>query len=256
MIIHGKQQLKAHYSRLQKGDVLIGRLPENPLKQAMLVDLLEQGVRCLPSALAQMLSRSKAAQAFVFENWMVPPTCVVTRRAELIAAINAFQQKGFGPVITKQDHKHCGHGIRRWDSVEMVYNTIGFSKEAYPFILQPFLNPVSDVRVIIIGDYEEAYMRHNPTDFRHNIAVGGYSNPLEMNATLKAFCLSVMKRGKFPYAHIDLLIAEDNTVYLSEIALEGGIKGARIHRTDMADKKRLLLDQLADSLHKEANPSR
>jgi len=40
-------------------------------------------------------------------------------------------------------------------------------------------------------------------------------------------CRQVMARGKFPYAHLDLMIgAEDD--YLLEINLRGGIRGAMI----------------------------
>ena len=248
MIIRGYKHIKAHYPELQRGDVLIGRIPENPLKKAMLVDLLEKGVACLPSALSQVISRSKAAQALVYSNWMIPGTIVISRRADLIQAMTEYRRKAIDKVVTKEDHKHCGHGIRRWDSIEMVYNTIAFAKDAYPFVLQPYLDKVIDARVILIGDYEEAYERRNPNNFRQNIAVGGYSASFDLDATVKSFCREVMNRGKFPYAHIDLLIAEDGIIYLSEIALDGGIKGARITRRDILEKKRIILERLAETL--------
>jgi ribosomal protein S6--L-glutamate ligase len=37
-----------------------------------------------------------------------------------------------------------------------------------------------------------------------------------------------MQRGKFPYAHIDLMVLENGETRLTEINLRGGIKGARI----------------------------
>ena len=45
-----------------------------------------------------------------------------------------------------------------------------------------------------------------------------------------------MKRGKFPYAHIDLLTTEDGHNYLSEIALNGGMKGSRITREELVSE--------------------
>jgi len=64
-------------------------------------------------------------------------------------------------VVTKQEGMHCGHGIRRWDSAEVLYNTVAFTDSAYPFVLQPFLPDITDVRVIVVGDYVEAYLREN-----------------------------------------------------------------------------------------------
>jgi ribosomal protein S6--L-glutamate ligase len=54
-----------------------------------------------------------------------------------------------------------------------------------------------------------------------------------------------MEQGKFPYAHMDLLITDDGEYYLSEIALNGGIKGARISRKELDQKKQNLLENLA-----------
>jgi ribosomal protein S6--L-glutamate ligase len=54
-----------------------------------------------------------------------------------------------------------------------------------------------------------------------------------------------MQRGKFPFAHIDLMLLESGECYLSEIALNGGVKGARISREALDQKKQALLEQLA-----------
>jgi hypothetical protein len=54
-----------------------------------------------------------------------------------------------------------------------------------------------------------------------------------------------MQRGKFPFAHLDLMILESGKCHLSEIALNGGIKGARIDRQELDQKKQALLEKLA-----------
>jgi ribosomal protein S6--L-glutamate ligase len=56
-----------------------------------------------------------------------------------------------------------------------------------------------------------------------------------------------MERGKFPYAHIDLLVTADGHSYLSEIALNGGLKGARIEREDLDAMKGNILEKMATS---------
>ena len=69
-----------------------------------------------------------------------------------------------------------------------------------------------------------------------------------MDEKKEAFCRSVMQRGKFPFAHLDLMILENGECYLSEITLNGGIKGARISREDLIQNKKALLEKLAGEI--------
>ena len=148
-----------------------------------------------------------------------------------------------------QDHLHCGHGVRKWDSVEVLYSFTALSASSYPFILQPFIEGFTDVRVIVVNDYIEAYTRFNPDNFRMNISSGGKSSPYPLGEKEQEFCMEVMKRGRFPYAHIDLHVMKNKECYLSEISLNGGIKGAAITRKELDNKKELRLEALANQVH-------
>ncbi len=245
MIVKNNRELRALYDQLSGGDVFIGNLSLKYLKHTMLIDMNERGIRCLPSALAQVLNSSKVAQAFVLRNWMLPHTRVIARRTDLIEALNAYNQEDIGPVVTKQDSMHCGHGIRRWETMETLYSFVALDQSAYPFVLQPFQEQFVDVRIIIVEGYVEAYTRHNPYNFRVNITLGGTSSAYELSAQQAEFCRAVMQRGKFPYAHLDLMVLENDTCFLSEIALNGGIKGARISRQELDQKKMAVLEKLA-----------
>jgi ribosomal protein S6--L-glutamate ligase len=245
MIVKRSRELKALYHELGGGDVFIGNLSLKYLKQTMLIDMLERGIRCLPSALAQILNSSKVAQAFVLKDWMLPHTRVIPRRSDLIEALNAYSQDGIGPVVTKQDDMHCGHGIRRWETMETLYSFVALDPAAYPFVLQPFQEHFTDIRIIIVEDYVEAYTRHNPHNFRVNITQGGTSAVYDLDTHQEAFCRAIMQRGKFPYAHLDLMVLGNDQCYLSEIALNGGIKGAQINREELDQKKMALLEKLA-----------
>ncbi|MGD8412513.1 MAG: hypothetical protein PVF25_20260, partial [Desulfobacterales bacterium] len=121
MIVKKTRELKALYHELSGGDVFIGNLSLKYLKQTMLIDMLERDIRCLPSAIAQVLNSSKVAQAFVLKDWMLPFTQVIPRRSDLIDALNTYNRHDIGPVVTKQDGMHCGHGIRRWETMETLY---------------------------------------------------------------------------------------------------------------------------------------
>lgn len=245
MIISGGAELDAHFHELGPGDVVVGPLAARYLQGALAADLAARGVRCVPSLLSQLLSRSKTAQARVFTPWMTVGTCVVRRRAELMAAAGVLARLGVGAVVTKQEAMHCGHGVRRWEGIEALYNVVAFDQTAYPFVLQPFIANLTDVRVICAGEYHEAYRRENEFNFRANLAAGGRSRPFEIDADVKAFCRAVMERGRFPYAHIDLHLPVEGGCVLSEISLEAGISGARIGRAELNRLKRGQIEILA-----------
>ncbi len=246
MIIKGNRELKEHYSKLCSGDTFLGIVSSKHLKPYMLIDLLERDVRCFPSPLSQCLNSSKIAQTLILNDCMIPYTYVINRRTDLIECINQYNKNSTGPVVSKEDRMHCGFGIRRWETIETLYSALAMSDSSYPFVVQPFLENFTDVRIIIVGDYIEAYTRHNPNNFRMNIAAGGKSYPYSLDMNKEKFCRSVMKRGKFPFAHIDLMITENNVFYLSEIALNGGLKGATIDRQELDQIKQDLLEKLAN----------
>jgi len=245
MIIRSSKELKERYHHLSSGDIFLGMMTFKHLKQSVLIDLLERGVLCFPSALSQTLNHSKAAQVIVLKKWMLPHTFVITRRVDIVDIINKYNRLGIAAVVTKEDSLHCGYGIRKWDTVETVYSFMAFSESSYPFVIQPFLEKFTDVRVIVAGEYVEAYVRHNPYNFRMNVSMGGKNYPYEVDKDMEEFCRAAMDQGKFPYAHMDLLITANGEYYLSEIALNGGIKGARIDRKELDQKKQKVIENLA-----------
>lgn len=244
MIIKTNRELKSRYDQLSRGDIFLGSLASKYLKQSMLIDLLERGVVCLPSALSQILNGSKIAQTFMLNRWMIPHSLVIHRRKDLMDAVSSYNEQHIGPVITKQDHMHCGHGVRRWQDIEKLYNYLAFSESSYPFVLQPYVENFTDVRVIIVGDCIESYVRQNPNNFRRNIAAGGNSSAFTLGADGRHICHEVMARGQFPYAHIDLFVMDSGAYYLSEIALNGGTRGAKITRQELDQKKQQVLEKL------------
>lgn len=249
MILRSSVELDQRFDALGPGDVVLGQLPARYLRGALAADLLERGVCCVPSVFCQLLSRSKVAQALVYRRWMAPHTLTVSRRVELMDALNYCGRHRIEAVVTKQEGMHCGHGIRRWENAEALYNTVAFTDAAFPFVLQPYMAGISDVRVIVVGDYVEAYLRENFYNFRSNLASGGTSRPLAMDAAAEGLCRQVMERGRFPYAHIDIQLTAEGVCYLSEIALDGGISAARIKREELNRKKQ---EQLEKCLQKSA----
>jgi len=240
--------MKARYQDLAAGDIIIGEVLSTHQNATVLVDLMQRGVQCIPSPLAQLLGRSKVAQVDILGPFMLPLTLAVKRRKDLLDAVNAYTSAGIGAVVTKEEHMHCGHGVRRWDHIETVYSFQGLDKERYPFVLQPLATDFLDVRVILVGDWVEAYVRSNPDNFRGNLSSGGQHEPYDLTPDQVAFCRRIIERAQFPYAHLDLQIMSDGRLHMFEIALNGGIQGSQIERSDLERRKSLRLQQLVEEI--------
>ncbi len=189
---------------------------------------MERGVRLFPSATSQLASRSKVFQARIFQEFMIPGTFCVYDVHGLLDAISLYHKHQTEGVVLKHDRKHGGLGIHLFKEPEDIFNLCANNVIGFPFVLQPFLGNSRDVRVVILDDYLEAYQRFNPDNFRKNLHCGGEARTWKLSEKQEVFCRAVMDRGGFPYAHIDLLLASDETIYLNEINLRGGIRGAAI----------------------------
>jgi ribosomal protein S6--L-glutamate ligase len=201
-----------------------------------LLDLLDRGVAFFPSALAQMLIRSKAAQAEVLGEFMVPGTFVAYSHADLARHLGESRAYSDGQVITKRDRAHLGLGVSLWPSLETLYSLGGLQGLPYPLVVQSFLTEGRDFRVVVLGDYAEAYERLNPRSFRKNLFQGGSSRPAPLSSELLGFCRRVLDRGKFPYAILDVLASAAGDLYLSEISMKGGLTGARLSQAEFRER--------------------
>lgn len=248
MSIYQSRELGNRYHDLGPGDVVVGEVAAAHHHIARLIDLLQRGVTCVPSPLSQLLSRSKVAQVEILGQFMLPLTMAIKRRTQLMDAINIYNQAGIGAVVTKEEHMHCGHGVRRWDHIETVYSFRGLDNHGYPFVIQPLAEHFTDARVIMVGDYTEAYTRHNPEGFRGNLSAGGRCEPHVLTDDQERFCRQIVDRARFPYAHLDLQIMTDGGLHILEIALNGGIRGSRLDRADLEKRKARRLLQLAEML--------
>ena len=231
-IIFDNATLRANYQELKDGDAMLGRVRLAPGEEHLLLDLVERGVYIFPAALAQLASRSKVMQARIFSEFMPAHTHAVHDLQGLLEVVSHYGANKIGRVITKQDKKNAGMGINLWESIEDVFNQCSCKPMDRPLVVQPFMADCIDLRVIVLGDYLEAYQRSNPNNFRSNLHFGGQSEPCELSEAQLDLCRRVMERGKFPYGHIDLLVTRAGITYLSEINLRGGIRGARITPSD------------------------
>jgi ribosomal protein S6--L-glutamate ligase len=233
-------EFRRHYRSLKPGDAVLGLLPLKEGEEVKLLDLVGRGVAFFPPALAQMLVRSKAAQAEVLGEFMVPGTFVAYSLPDLARGLGESRSFGDGRVITKRDQAHLGLGVSLWPSLEVLYSMGGLQGLPYPLVVQPFLSEARDLRVVVLGDYAEAYERFNPHSFRKNLFQGGSSKAVDLTPPLLDFCRRVMARGQFPYAILDLLASGAGEFYLSEISMKGGLTGARLGQGEFRERVREL----------------
>jgi glutathione synthase/RimK-type ligase-like ATP-grasp enzyme len=228
LVIRDNSSFRAQYNALQAGDVVVGRLRLQKTEESLLVDLYERGIHLIPSGLSQLVSRSKTLQAVLFDQYMLPLTRAIHSRHDLIETIADYQKNCISTVVTKLDRSNAGMGVHLWQSVEEVFTHASLGNLPYPFVLQPYEPEARDIRVVFLGDYLEAYWRHNPHNFRNNLHQGGQSRCCNLPEEQIELCRLIMERGCFPYGHIDLFITKTDRVYLGEINLRGGIRGAVI----------------------------
>ncbi len=235
-IIRNKATLLLQFDSLCRGDIVCGNLPLKYGEEHLFVDLLARGIDFIPAATAQLASKSKAFQALILKPWMVPLTTVIYSCHQLLETTNIYHSQGIEKVVLKQDRKNAGMGILLYSSVEDIYTQAANNAITYPFVIQPFVEESSDIRVIILDDYVEAYARHNPHNFRNNLHCGGSAEPFSLSQRVRSFCDEVMARGEFPYAHLDLMLTPGDNIYLAEINLRGGLRGAHISSAEYKNR--------------------
>lgn len=244
IIIRNNDQFSAQFHNLNSSSIICCRLRLVYGEEHILTDLSERGVTLIPSATSQLASRSKVHQARIFSQFMVPGTQAVYDTNQLLQCTSLLRRMGSGPIIVKQDRKNGGLGIHRYSDIEDVYNHAAFAELKFPFVIQPFLEDFRDIRLIVLGDYVEAYERRNTFNFRQNMHCGGEAVSFSPDGKVIDFCREVMRRGCFPYAHIDLMACPEGQIYLTEINLRGGLRGAAIEPAEYKKKIAGIHDKL------------
>lgn len=227
-IITENREFPSLLHELGAGDIIACRLRLKYNEEHLLLDLVERGVHLIPSATSQLASRSKTFQARLLGSLMIPHTVVIYDIHGLLETVSLYGRHSIGKVVLKHDRKNAGLGIHLFQDIEDVYTQAANNVLPYPFVLQPFVADSSDVRVVFLDDYVEAYERSNPDNFRNNLHCGGEARAYSLTHYQMEICREAMERASFPYAHLDLMITKEGETYLAEINLRGGIRGAAI----------------------------
>lgn len=247
-IIRDRATLLRKFHDLKAGDIICSKIPLRYSEEHLLLDLVSRGVRFIPSATALLASKSKAFQTAIFKPWMLPDTTVIHDLNQLLEIISVYQRRKTGRVVLKQDRKNAGLGILLYRSIEDIYNQAANNILSYPFVIQPFVEESRDMRVVILGDYIEAYNRFSPDNFRNNLHCGGTAESCPIPDAALQICSEVMRRGDFPYGHLDLMLTRENEIFLAEISLRGGLRGAQITHQEYEEKIAAIEQKILDTL--------
>jgi glutathione synthase/RimK-type ligase-like ATP-grasp enzyme len=233
-------ELRRRSTELAAGDLVLGPVAVKAGEDIILLDLNDRGVVFFPPFLAQMVARTKSAQAQVLGDYMLPGTFVAHDLPDLAARLGDARMSG--PVVSKRDRAHLGLGVSLWPNLEALHSLAVVQPLPFPLVVQPFLAEARDLRFVVVGEYSEAYERLNPQGFRKNLFQGGASRPVEVSPELLAFCRRAMTRGKFPYAVLDVLISPQGEAFLSEINFHAGLKGSQLGQAEFRRRVAALLE--------------
>jgi glutathione synthase/RimK-type ligase-like ATP-grasp enzyme len=250
-IIQDNDSLFSRFEELKEGDVIVGRIRLRPGEEHLLLDLEARGIHLVPSATAQLCSRSKVFQARILHRFMVPGTAAVYDLHDLMRLVTEYGRREVDRVVCKLDRANAGQGILLFASVEDVYSQAVLGGLRFPFIVQPFVDRCRDIRAVFLGEHVEAYERRNPGNFRHNLHCGGSGIPWKLGGKEREICRQAMERAGFLYAHVDLLVTPDDEVYLNEMNLRGGLRGATIGQQEYLQAVDLIHSRVLAELQKQ-----
>lgn len=122
-------------------------------------------------------------------------------------------------IILKEAYGSFGMQVYKISSKEELQSRlIEIGNRA--FIMQEFIDTSvgRDIRVNIIGDEIVGAMeRHNPTDFRANITLGGTGKVIELTNEQKELALKAHKALNLDFSGVDLLYGKDNEPIVCEV---------------------------------------
>lgn len=225
--------------------VIVRTMPPGSLEQVVfrmdvLLQLEQQGVavlnpaRSLECAVDKYLTTARLATA----GLPVPETIVCEGEEEALVALN---QLG-GDVVVKPLFGAEGRGIVRVSDPDLGLRTFRtLSRLQAVLYLQRFIDhPGYDIRVLVLdGEIVGSIKRHNPHDFRTNLARNGVGEMHSLTDQEAHLARQAVQVSGARCAGVDLLYDKSGQCYVIEVNAVPGWRGfAKITGIDVA--RRLL----------------
>jgi hypothetical protein len=109
--IRDNDTLFRYYNQLSASTIVCTRIRLRSGEEHLLTDLAERGIPLIPSATAQLASRSKAFQTRLFSDYMLPGTCAIYDTHTLLDTISLYQKQKFTQVILKRERKNAASDL-------------------------------------------------------------------------------------------------------------------------------------------------
>ena len=214
---------------LQRAAAVLARIiPNGSLEQIIhRVDTLhrleEDGVRVMNSASAIERSVDKAWATSILERTgLATPETVVCEQID--DAFAAF--RSMADVVVKPLFGSMGLGMVRVSDEEMAFRVFRAIEQVRGvFYLQRFIpHGGRDIRAFVVGDDVIGAIERRSDGWRTNVSRGGTAARFDLPESWRQMALQAARAIGAEYAGVDLLPADDGTVYLLEI---NGIPGWR-----------------------------
>ncbi|MGH7623149.1 MAG: ATP-grasp domain-containing protein [Gemmatimonadaceae bacterium] len=226
---HDAPRLGAGPPDLLACDAVIARIiPNGSLEQIIYrVDALhcleDSGVTVMnpPRAIERTVDKFYTS-ALLEQAGLATPQTVVCERAEDAAA--AF--RALGDVIVKPLFGSMGLGMVRVSDEETawrVFRALEAIRGVY-YLQRAIPHAGRDVRAFVVGDRVVAAIERRSAGWRTNISRGGEARSIALSAEWRDMALRAARAVGAEYAGVDLLPADDGTVYVLEV---NGIPGWR-----------------------------
>ena len=222
-------QLGAGQPDLFACDVVLARIiPNGSLEQIIYrIDALhwleDAGIAVMnpPRAIERTVDKFYTSALLEQAGLATPQTVVCERAEDAIAAFRAM-----GDVIVKPLFGSMGLGMVRVSDEETawrVFRALEAIRGVY-YLQRAIPHEGRDIRAFVIGDRVVAAIERRSAGWRTNISRGGEAREFTLPSEWNSMALRAARAVGAAYAGVDLLPADDGTVYVLEV---NGIPGWR-----------------------------
>lgn len=249
-------RLSAQGERLDDCDAVIVRaIPSGSLEQVIFrVDALHAlgrlGVPVINSPRCIERSVDKFFTSALLQEVGLPtPRTVVCERFD--DAMEGFAALG-GDVIVKPLFGAEGRGMLRVSDVDLAYRVFrALEVTRATFYLQEYIpHGGRDIRVFVIGGRVAAAMTRKGDGWKTNIAQGARAEPCDLEPALVDASVRAARVLDADYAGVDLLPAEDGSVFVIEVNAIPGWQGLK--RTTEVDIAGAIADHVVEVARRRA----
>lgn len=226
--IRGGTAVRSGAAALTDADLVLARIiPNGSLEQIIFrVDTLhaleERGIRVVnsPRVIERTVDKFWTSATLERHGLPTPPTIV----CESVEAAYAARERLGGDVIVKPLFGSMGLGMVRVTDEETafrVFRAIDTIRGVF-YLQQTIAHNGRDVRAFVVGGKVIAAIERRARGWRTNMAQGAEARPLTLPPAWADLAVRAAGAVEATYAGVDLLPADDGTVYVLEV---NGIPG-------------------------------